>query len=484
MKSQDLRSSILQYAMEGKLVPQDSNEKSANILFDEIIKEKELLIEKKIIKREKALPKIEKDEIPFKIPTSWEWVRLKDVIYNYGQKKPTEDFCYIDVASIDNTIGSLKENIEILNPENAPSRARKIVKKGSILYSTVRPYLQNICIIDKDFAKEAIASTAFLVMNPIKILDKYLYYTVKSPFFNDYVESKMVGVAYPAINDRNLNSAVIPIPPLSEQERIVEKVEELFQRVDQYDVLEDKLSSLNENFPINMEKSILQNAFEGKLVSQDINDENAIDLIKRIETKKMELKKDKENKFKSSSKIGLDEIPYNIPSTWQWVRISDIVYSKGQKKPDSLFRYIDVASIDNNLGQLKDNPSYLEPEKAPSRARKIVNKGDIIYSTIRPYLKNICILEEEDKRDVIASTAFAVMTPIIVENTYLYYFLKSPHFNTYVEKKMNGVAYPAINEKNFYSALIPLPPIEEQKRIVNNIEELLRSTNLIREAVK
>ena len=155
-------------------------------------------------------------------------MRLGEIVYDLGQKKPESDFCYIDIGSIDNKNGSLSDEENILKAEDAPSRARKIVCQGSILYSTVRPYLLNICIVDREFSKEAIASTGFAVLNPFQnVLNKYLYYCLRSSMFIEYVNRNMIGIAYPAINDNILYKGLIPLPPLAEQKRIVERVGEI-----------------------------------------------------------------------------------------------------------------------------------------------------------------------------------------------------------------------------------------------------------------
>lgn len=172
------------------------------------------------------------EEILFQIPKSWNWVRLGDIVYNFGQKKPDKTFSYIDVGSIDNKNLRLNQQENILTKDKAPSRARKIVKEGSIIYSTVRPYLLNMCIIDKKFSHEPIASTAFAILNPFKgVNNKYLFYYLQSPMFINYVNRVMSGVAYPAINDKKLYNALITLPPLEEQKRIVEKIDLLIEEL-------------------------------------------------------------------------------------------------------------------------------------------------------------------------------------------------------------------------------------------------------------
>lgn len=268
MTPEQLKASILQYAIQGKLVEQRPEDGTAEELYRQIQAQKQQLMKEGKIKKEKPLAEITEDELPFDIPERWKWVRLKDIVYSNGQKKPDSIFSYIDIGSIDNVHQKLNSEEKLIQANEAPSRARKIIKYGDIIYSTVRPYLHNICIIDKEFSAEPIASTGFAVFTCLKgIYNKYLFYYLLSPEFDTYANAteNAKGVAYPAINDNKLYKAVVPIPPLAEQHRIVAKIEEMLPLVERYAVSYEELEKLNAKFPEDMKKSILQYAIQGKL---------------------------------------------------------------------------------------------------------------------------------------------------------------------------------------------------------------------------
>lgn len=219
---------------------------------------------------------------------------------------------------------------------------------------------------------------------------------------------------------------------------------------------------------------ILELAVRGKLVPQDPNDEPASELLKRIAEEKVRLvAEDKIKKQKPLAEISDEGKPFDVPASWEWVRLAAVGHDWGQKTPDKNFVYIDVGSIDNAVGKI-GAPQILMPDDAPSRARKVVRPGSVIYSTIRPYLLNTAVIEDVYEHEAIASTAFAIVHPYLgMPSRYLLYFLRSPVFVRYVESVQVGVAYPAINDGQFFNGLIPLPPLQEQKRIVSKVDELM-----------
>ena len=293
---------------------------------------------------------------------------------------------------------------------------------------------------------------------------------------------------------RDIANTLVVIPPYNEQQRIVDKINELEPLIDKYKLIEEKLYKLNSSIKEQLKKSILQYAIEGKLASQDPNDEPASVLLDRIRKEKQKLiaegkiKKDKnesiiyirDNSYyeKCGSKILCidEEIPFEIPNDWGWIRLGKLTYNHGQKKPNCDFCYIDIGSVNNEEQILNKSETVLSADKAPSRARKIVKFGDILYSTVRPYLHNMCIINRSFTFEPIASTGFAVLTcHSNYLNEFLFMYMMSPIFDEYANRNENsrGVAYPAINDSRLSVALIPVPPVSEQQRIIDNYKRII-----------
>lgn len=256
----NLKKNILNEAVRGRLVPQNPKDEPATELLKKIESEKQRIYEAGEIRKPKDLPSVKEDEIPFEIPESWGWCRLGDVYGDIGTKTPDSKFSYIDVSSIDNKNYRIdRSKVEIIDSDDAPSRARRMVKEGSLIYSTVRPYLLNVAIVENDFKYEPIASTAFEVINVFEgIFNKYLYrYLLSNPFI-EYVNDQMVGVAYPAINKKDMQNSMIPIPPLDEQHRIVRRIEELFAICDRFKAQQEQRQQVNEKLVKGLVSEVLE----------------------------------------------------------------------------------------------------------------------------------------------------------------------------------------------------------------------------------
>jgi type I restriction enzyme S subunit len=480
MTAQALKNSILQLAMQGKLVPQDPSDEPASELLKRIKEEKARLIKEGRIRKEKSPTPITEDEKSFEIPDSWEWVKLSQIVYNLGQKIPDEEFCYIDVGSIDNYAGRLSETNTLIKPENAPSRARKVVMHGAILYSCVRPYLLNTCIVDREFPKPPIASTAFAVLMPYEgIYNKYLHLFLRGPSFVSYTNITSTGQAYPAINDKRLYDAVVPVPPLAEQKRIVAKIEELLPLIERYDESEKRLLELNKKFPDELRKAILQQAVQGKLTEQDPHDEPASELLKRIKAEKARLiKEGKIKKEKPLMPISEDEIPYEIPDNWSWARISEIcdLNPRNQISDDTEVSFIPMQFIDAGfVNRFRQDISQWGRVK---KGFTHLKEGDVVFAKITPCFQNrkSAILTGLKNEYGAGTTELHVLRPFtnLISAQYLLWFVKNGLFIQDGIKNFTGtVGQQRVGTAYISQYLIPIPPLAEQKRIVAKIEELL-----------
>ncbi len=486
MTPQQLKNSLLQRAIEGRLVEQRPEEGTAKDLLKEIRAEKERMIEDGKIKKSKPLPPITEDEKPFEIPDGWEWVRLGDLCSKIGSGNTPYGGRNSGVYKIKGVPLFREQNIYndgidykgivYISQELSDARQGSKVYAKDLLLNITGGSIGRCAVVPDDFNVGDVNQHILIIRLINSNLRKYLHGCICGPLGQNTINVKAVG-ARAGFSAEKCKNMLIPLPPLAEQHRIVSKIEELLPLIDKYNKAYTKLTAYNAHFPEAMKKSILQYAIQGKLVEQRPEEGTAKDLLKEIRAEKERLiEEGKIKKSKPLPPITEDEKPFEIPEGWEWVRLWDIVHNHGQEKPNKPFTYIDIGSVDNSKQKLGKEENIIQPEDAPSRARKILEKGDIIYSTVRPYLHNMCIIDRDFSRPPIASTGFAVMKTLTgVSNKYLFYYLLSPTFDTYANSNENakGVAYPAINDKALYSSTVPLPPLAEQHRIVSKIEELL-----------
>lgn len=519
MTGQQLKNSILQMAVQGKLVPQDPNDEPASVLLERIRAEKEQLIKEGKIKKEKNpsvifrgadnLPyeKVGKnepvciaDEVPFDIPESWEWVRLKTLTYNHGQKKPTSEFCYIDIGSIDNKHQKLNEQETIVVPEKAASRARKIVNEGDILYSTVRPYLHNMCIINREFSREAIASTGFAVLKCCAdYSNEFLFYYMMSPDFDSYANdtANSKGVAYPAINDERLSMALVPIPPVSEQRRILKQLLEILPTIQMYDITHQRLEKLNDTFPAQLKKSILQDAVQGKLVLQDPADEPASALLERIRAEKEQLiKEGKIKRDKHESVIfrrdnsyyekvdGIercidDELPFEIPESWGWCRLKSLTENITSGSRDWAKYYSTTGAAFLRMGNLSKNSfdlrlEHIQRVTIPSKAegtRTSLQSGDLLFSITGDVGMLGLIPDGFEKAYINQHTAMIRFLPEM-RNKYIPYLLLTDYAQKFYNANQHGIKN-SFRLDSIGELLVSIPPEKELFRILQRISLVL-----------
>lgn len=258
-----------------------------------------------------------------------------------------------------------------------------------------------------------------------------------------------------------MNTGLMNAGPVNTGPINAERLVELYDRVADAPDAVDRLR-----------RFVLDLAVRGKLVPQDPSDEPAEELLKRIEAEKKRMVKEGEIRKRKPLPI-VDDPPFDIPLNWRWARMREVASDRGQQIPDTRFTYIDVSAIDKRSGTVY-KPKVLDPDEAPSRARKVTKRGDVIYSCVRPYLLNVAVLEEDFDPAPIVSTAFAVMTGHgLVLPRFIWIVLRSPFMVKEVEDNQRGQAYPAINDSDFALLPFPLPPLPEQHRIVDRVDELM-----------
>ena len=478
MKAQDLKNSILQLAIQGKLVAQDENDEPAEILYAKIQAEKQKLIKEGKIKKDKPLPPITEDEIPFPIPPTWKWVRLGEIgSWGAGATPNRSNHKYYNGKIPWLKTGDLNDGLVVDIPETISQLAvnetsAKIKPIGSVLIAMYGATIGKLGIL----GVEAATNQDCCACIPIEgIYNKYLFYYLLA--LRKYFIQQGAGGAQPNISREKIVPTIFPLPPLEEQKRIVAKIEELEPLINQYDRAEQELSTLSDKFPEQLKKSILQYAIQGKLVAQDENDEPAEVLYAKIQAEKQKLiKEGKIKKDKPLTPITEDEIPFSIPSTWKWVRLGEI----GQSRIGLTYHPSDISpkgTIVLRSGNIQNNKlsfSDIVRVNIPIPENLLVRKGDIIICArngSKTLVGKSALIGELN--EAMTFGAFMAIFRCSI-SPYVKLYLDSPLFKKTLSA-VNTVTINQITQQNLNQAILPLPPLEEQKRIVARVATLLEA---------
>ncbi|QSX78070.1 restriction endonuclease subunit S [Agrilutibacter solisilvae] len=511
---QRLRELILELAARGKLVPQDPRDAPARELLRDISKERSKLMAEGKIRKQKAQAEINDEGKPYELPAGWQWTRLAEVGHDWGQKTPNRDFTYIDVGSIDNAAGVIKDP-QILTAKSAPSRARKLVRRGTVIYSTIRPYLLNVAVIDQDYAQEPIASTAFAVVHPyLAMPSRYFFWYLRSPVFVRYVESVQMGIAYPAINDGQFFSGLIPLPPLAEQHRIVDKVDELMALCDRLEARQEGAESVHaqlvralldsltqavdaEDFAASwqrlaehfhtlfttessvdaLKQAVLQLAVMGKLVPQDQGDEPASELLERISQRKAQLVAEgKVRKQTALPEVETNEWPYVLPSSWRWVRFGSISETRLGKMLDSaknkgtLRPYLRNTNVQWFTFELDDLKKMRFEDQERHEYR--VSPGDLVICEGGE--PGRCAVWQSDVEEMFIQKALHRARPWLgVSPFFIQFCLKVGAQSGLLDRYFTGATIKHLSGEKLARYPIQLPPVAEQHRIVAKVNQLM-----------
>ena len=476
MNAQDLKNSILQLAIQGKLVEQRKEEGTAKEILEKIEAEKKHLIKEGKIKKQKELPEIKVDEIPFDIPESWEWVRLADVFDIIMGQSPKGTSVIEGDGGIEFHQGKVYFGSDYLEYSNqSTNKPTKIVEPNTVLLC-VRAPVGVLNITDRQIC----IGRGLCGINTLAGMDSKFVMNSLRAFKHDFIR-KATGTTFVAITGEVVKNQLFPLPPLEEQQRIVAKIEELMPYVDKYDIAYSEVEELNKKFPEDMQKSILQYAIRGKLVEQREEDGTAEDLYNQIqEEKKKLIKEAKIKKTKDLPEITEDEIPFDIPENWKWVRlgeIGEIVGGGTPKTGNSEFwkagdiPWLTPADMKFVPGKyVREGERFITEQGLKGSSARLMPKGSIIYSSRAP-IGYIAIAENE----LATNQGFKSVVPHILSvNDYIYYCLIDR--TNEIISRATGTTFKEISGSEFGMTVIPLPPLAEQKRIVEKIEELLPYT--------
>ena len=515
MDTKALRQKILDLAIRGKLVPQDPNDEPASVLLERIRAEKQQMVKDgklkaKEIKNDTVIflgddnlhyekfpdgtVKCIEDEIPFELPEGWEWTRLQAIcepITDGTHKTPTySDEGFIFLSSKNVTSGHIDWDNIMYIPESLHNElyARLAPQKNDILLAK-NGTTGVAAIVDRDCIFDIYVSLALLRIIGYIISPEYLLSTIASSTIQNYFNSSLKGIGVPNLHLEHIRTTLIPVAPINEQYRIATKLEQLLSFADN---IESDKTDLQTTIQLTKSK-ILDLAIRGKLVKQNPDDEPASVLLDRIRAEKEELikqgkiKRDKKESviFRGEDnsyyeKIGDtvtcidEELPFELPDGWIWCRGSSCFLPMESRKPSgTYFKYIDIDSIDNKHQAIK-KAKITETAKAPSRANRAVFDGSILFSLVRPYLKNIALVDSNNA-DSIVSTGFYIATSNgTFIPKYLYILMISAYVVNGLNQFMKGDNSPSISKDNIEKWLYPVPPLAEQEKIADIVQKYIR----------
>ena len=475
MTAEQLKNSILQLAMQGKLVEQRPEEGTGEELYKEIQTEKKRQIKDGKNKKGKELPPISEDDILFDIPDSWKWVRLGEVTELIMGQSPKGDKVFDGGNGIEFHQGKIYFSADyLLESTQTTTAPTKTVEPNTVLLCVRAPVgIANIT------PRRICIGRGLCGVKVLGEMEPYFMLNWLRAVKNSLVK-KATGTTFVAITGKVVEEELIPLPPLAEQKRIVAKIEELMPFVEQYAAASTKLNTLNTSFPDQMKKSILQEAVQGKLVPQDPNDEPASMLLKKIaEEKKRLIKEGKIKKQKPLPEITEDELPFDIPDSWEWVKLGNIIdlLSGTDFKPSEYSDisgktvYITGASCLTDRGVIS--------QRWTDTPRNIASKGDLlIVCKGSGYGKTvICDVDEAH----IARQIMAIKDWGLLDLNYVRLFLQSRM--TYIKQSGQGVI-PGIDRGTILNMVFPLPPLSEQRRIVSFTSNALETVETMGNGLK
>lgn len=465
MTPQELKNSILQLAIQGKLVEQRPEEGTAEELYQQIQAEKQKLIKEKKIKKDNPLPEITDNEKPFDIPESWKWVRIGQIFGLQAGKNISAN----EIGDSE-TIGhkylcyggnGVRGYVDSWNREGHYA----IIGRQGALCGNI------------NWAKGFFYATEHaVVVDHYNLTDvAWCGWFLRALNLNQYATA----TAQPGLAVANIVKVLLPLPPLAEQKRIVAKIEQLLPLIDRYEAAWSRLEAFNKRFPADMQKSILQEAIQGRLVEQRPEEGTGEELYQQIQAEKQRLIADKKiKKEKPLPEITEDEKPFEIPESWKWVKLATIsskITDGEHKTPHRVASYcgyylLSARNVRNGFISL-DDVDYVDQKEFEQLSKRCNPQcGDILISCSGSVGR--CAVICDDNNYVMVRSA-AMVSPILLDSNYLMFAVRSSVVQDQIKHRIKQTAQANLFQDAIRNLIVPLPPLAEQKRIVAKIEQLL-----------
>lgn len=518
---QSLRNMVLELAIQGKLVEQDASEEPTSELLKSAQAEKEQLIKEKKIKKEKALPGIGDDEIPFEIPESWEWVRLGAICSKIGSGSTPaggravykdSGIKFIRSQNVYND-GLRLDNVAYISDEINGRKSGSQVFAKDLLLNITGASIGRCAIVPDDFDVANINQHVLILRIVDERIRTFVHTVMCSPYIFDEIMRVQVGGTKEGLSGEKAKKLIIPIPPLTEQNRIVVQIEKLMAEIDQLEKYLQRKERLEEALPKavvsavsnckneeelkvqlgliiehfaevfqtpeslqELRNVILQLGIQGKLVPQNPMDAPVSELLKHIQAEKALLIKEwKLKKEKSLPEIEKDKVPFEIPNSWEWVRLGDVsnqihygyTASAMENGDAKLLRITDIQK-----GRVNWESVPMCEINTSKMGQYLLGEKDIVVARTGGTVGKSFIIQNISGHSVFASYLIRIVLTDNCTATYVYQYLNSPFYWEQIQIYSQGTGQPNVNAQNLKNLMVPFPPLDEQNRIVKKIESL------------
>ena len=491
-----LRASVLQQAIQGRLVPQDSADEPASDLMKDIYLDSDGSWYERQAKGK--LVCID-DDIPFDLPESWCWARMSSLCafgscVNIEYSDVPVDTWNLDLEDLEKDTGRILQKKR--KGEKDTGSTKHVFKAGMVLYSKLRPYLNKVTVADEN----GVCTSEILPLTFEHLTSEFAVRFFMSPYFLDFANRHTSGIKMPRLRVADAKSMLVPVPPLAEQRRIIERINEVMPLIDQLEIKERESDSVDTTFWRMLPQSILQQAVEGKLVPQDTDDEPACALLERIREERAELVKQKkakapkggesriyqgadgswyEQRGKTASVCIDEEIPFDIPESWEWARLNSIVNIVSARRVHKndwrssgvpFYRAREIVKLAKN--EPLADPIFIDESLYSELSQiGIPLPGDLMVTGIGT-IGTTYVVQPDDKFYYKDASVLCFENRFEFSSIYLQLLMRSSFLMKQIRESSVGTTVATITMKNAVNFLIPVPPLGEQQRIVEKVDEI------------